>query len=48
MVRTDEGPDDLKVVALLSALGVTLSLAVIRMVPPETLHWMIALEVTGR
>jgi hypothetical protein len=44
----DEEPDDLKAVSLLAALGVTLSLAVIRMTSPEALHWMIALEVTGR
>ena len=48
MVRTDEGPDDLKAVVLLSALGFTLSLAIISKVPEEALHWMIALEVTGR
>lgn len=48
MIRTDdEGPDDLKAVSLLSALGFTLSLAVIRMVPMESLHWIVALELTG-
>jgi hypothetical protein len=48
MYTIDEEPDDLTAVALLSALGFTLSLAVIRMVPAEALHWMIAMEVTGR
>ncbi|WP_424630468.1 hypothetical protein [Bradyrhizobium sp. SYSU BS000235] len=47
MYTIDEGPDDLKVVCLLCALGVVLSLAVIRMVPPEALHWMIALDAAG-
>jgi len=43
MYPIDDGPDDLKAVLLLSALGVVLSLAVIRMVPEEALHWMTAL-----
>ena len=34
--------------ATVIAGGFTLSLAIIRMVPEEALHWMIALEVTGR
>jgi hypothetical protein len=48
MYKIDEGSDDLKAVFLLSALGFVLSLAIIRMVPPEALHWMTALEVTRR
>jgi hypothetical protein len=43
-----EGPDDLTVVSLFSALGLVLSLAVIPMMPAEALSWTIAqLEVTG-
>jgi hypothetical protein len=48
MYPIDERPDDLTVVFLLSALGFVLSLAVIRMVPAEALHWMTALEMTRR
>jgi len=47
MTPRGETPDDLTAVVLLSALGFVLSLAIIRLVPPEALHWMVALEATG-
>lgn len=44
-----DGPDDLTVVSLFSALGLVLSLAVIPMMPEEALSWAFAqLEATGR
>jgi hypothetical protein len=43
-----EGPDDLTVVCLFSALGLVLTLAVISMMPADATSWAIAhLEVTG-
>ena len=48
MYTTNERANDLTVVSLFSALGLVLSLAVISMLPADTMNWAIAhLEVTS-
>jgi hypothetical protein len=44
MYTNDEG---LEAVLLFSALGFVLALAIIPMMSPEAMNWMIALELTG-